>query len=64
VDRGTAKVVAGVARLRRRAAALIRVRADEESRQSSAAVLIIFALLWTMTRELGRHHSMLTERGN
>jgi excisionase family DNA binding protein len=55
VERDTAKAVAGDAPLLRRAAALVRVRANKEGRRPSDAVLIIFALLWTVTRELGRH---------
>jgi hypothetical protein len=45
VDRETAESVGGVARPLRRAAALIWVRADQESPRSPAAVLIILRLL-------------------
>jgi hypothetical protein len=51
VDRETAEPVAGGARPIRRAAALVRVRADQESRRSPARDLIIFALLWMVSRE-------------
>jgi hypothetical protein len=53
VDRETAESVAGVARPLRRAAALVWVRADQEDPRSPAAVLIIFALLWMVSREPG-----------
>jgi hypothetical protein len=53
VDRETAESVAGVARPLRRAAALVWVRADHEDPRSPAAVLIIFALLWMVSRERG-----------
>ena len=42
MDRETAESVAGVARLPRRAALLVSVRADQESPWSPRAVLIIF----------------------
>ena len=64
MDRDTAKAVAGVARLMRRAAGLVRVRADKEGPRTPAAVLIIFALFWTATREPSLYHSMHRERGD
>jgi excisionase family DNA binding protein len=51
MDRETAESVAGVARLPRRAALLVSVRADQEGPWSPGAVLIIFALLWMVSRE-------------
>ena len=64
MDWDTAKAVAGDARLLRRAAGLVQVRADsEEGLRPSATVLIIFVLLWMMTREPGLHLSMHKERG-
>jgi hypothetical protein len=62
-DRDTANAVAGVARLMRRAAALVRVRADRHGPRSPAAVLIIFVLLWAVTRDPGLYVSMHRERG-
>jgi hypothetical protein len=55
VDRETADSVAGVARLLRRAALLVSVRADQESPRSAGAVLIIFALLWMVSGEPTRY---------
>ena len=51
MDRETAESVAGVARLPRRAALLVSVRADQEGPWSPGAVLIILALLWMVSRE-------------
>jgi hypothetical protein len=51
MDRETAESVAGVARLPRRAALLVSVRADQEGPWSPRAVLIIFSLLWMVSRE-------------
>jgi excisionase family DNA binding protein len=51
MDRETAESVAGVARLPRRAALLVSVRADQEGPWSPGAVLIIFSLLWMVSRE-------------
>jgi uncharacterized DUF497 family protein len=62
VDQDTAKAVASVARLLRRAAALVRVRADKEGAPASAAVLINFALLRTVTSEPGLHPSLHIHR--
>ena len=63
MDRETAESVAGVARLLRRAAALVWVRADQEDPRSPAAVLIIFALLWMVSREPGLYLCMHRVRG-
>jgi hypothetical protein len=62
VDRDTAEAVAGVARLVRRAAAL--VPTYREGPRPPAAVLIIFVLLWTVTTEPGLYLSMHSERGH
>ena len=51
MDRETAESVAGVARLPQRAALLVSVRADQEGPWSPGVVLIIFALLWMVSRE-------------
>jgi hypothetical protein len=51
VDRETAESVAGLVRPLRRAAALVWVLADQEGPRSPPAVLIIFALLWMVSRE-------------
>jgi hypothetical protein len=56
LDRQTAESGAGVARPLRRAAALVWVRADQEDPRSPAAALIIFALLWMVSREPGLMH--------
>jgi hypothetical protein len=61
VDRETAESVGGVARPPRRAAALVRLRADKEGPRPPAAVLIIFPLFWTATREPGLYLSMHSE---
>ena len=57
MDRETAESVGGVARPLRRSAALVWVRADQEGPRSPAAVLIIFALFWMVTREPGLYFS-------
>ena len=62
-DRDMAESVAGVARPLRRAAVLVWVRADQEGPRSPAAVLIIFALLWTAARESRPYLCMHRERG-
>jgi hypothetical protein len=63
VDRDMVGSVAGFARPLRRAAVLVRVPADREGPRSSVAVLIIFALLWTVARESRLYLCMRRERG-
>ena len=61
VDREAAESVAAVARLLRRAAAPVWVRADQEGPRFPAAVLIIFALLGMVSREPGLYLCMHRE---
>jgi hypothetical protein len=63
VDRDMVESVAGVARPLRRAAVLVWLRADQEGPRSPDAVLIIFALLWTVARESRLYLCMDRERG-
>jgi hypothetical protein len=63
VDRETAESLAGVAQLLRRAATLVSVRADQESPRSGGAALIIFALLWMVSRESTRYPCRHKVRG-
>jgi hypothetical protein len=63
MDRETAESVAGVARLPRRAALLVSVRADQEGPWSPGAVLIIFSLLWMVSREPKLYLCMHRVRG-
>ena len=63
MDRETAESVAGVARLLRPAASLVSVLADQEGPRSPGAVLIIFALLWMVSREPGLYLCMHRVRG-
>jgi hypothetical protein len=63
VDWDTAKKVAGVARLLRRADALVRVWANGEGPRPRAAILIIFVLFWS-ARESGLYLSMHTAQGH
>ena len=63
MDRETAESVAGVARLLRRAASLVSVRANQEGPRSPGAVLIIFALLWMVSREPKLYLCMHRVRG-
>jgi hypothetical protein len=58
-----AESVAGFARPLRRAAVLVWVLADQEGPQWSAAVLIIFALRWTVARESRLYLCMSRETG-
>jgi hypothetical protein len=55
--------VAGFARPLRRAAVLVWVWADQEGPRSSAAVLIIFALLWTVANESRLYLCMSRDTG-
>ena len=63
MDRETAESVAGVARLLRRAASLVSARTDQEGPRSLGAVLIIFALLWWVSREPKLHLCVHRVRG-
>ena len=63
VDRDMAESVAGVARPLQRAAVLVWVPADQEGPRSPAAVLIIFALLWTVAGESRLYLCMDRGRG-
>jgi hypothetical protein len=62
MDRETAESVAGVARLLRRARRWSR-SGDQEGPRSPGAVLIIFALLWMVSREPKLHLCMHRVRG-
>jgi hypothetical protein len=63
VNRDMGESVAGFARPLRRTAVLVWVRADQEGPRSSAAVLIIFALLWTVARESSLYLCMSRDTG-
>ena len=63
MDREKAESVAGVARLLRRAALLVSVQADQEVPWSPGVVLIIFALLWMVSREPKLYLCMRRVRG-
>ena len=63
MNRDMGESVAGFARPLRRAAVLVWVRSDQEAPRSSAADLIIFALLCTVARESSLYLCMSRDTG-